>query len=377
MFLAWREIRHSKMKYVFIFTIMFLVSFLVLFVTGLAKGLSYANTSALEQFPTHYYSIQDDADQTFRRSQLGEKDLQQIQDLIGKDKVSPLGVQTSTVTVERLNRKQDVTFFAIDMEGTLAPKVTEGRIPNDGGGDGEGTSGEVIVDSKLAKEGLTLGSQITDQMSGRTFTIVGYTKNQSYSHMPVVFVSFSDWKLMKGSNGQKSIAEIPLYNVFALDIDKEQAEQLNTKLKGQEIITQKQAIANIPGYAGEQKSLTMMIAFLYVIGALVLAVFFYVITMQKSSQFGILKAMGTKTSYLARSVVGQVFILSLLSLIVSLLLIWGITLILPSTMPFNLDANAVGTSCVLLLVMSLLGAVVSVFRVAKIDALVAIGGGQG
>ncbi|MER7796631.1 ABC transporter permease [Microbacterium sp. NPDC096154] len=375
MFLAWREIRHSKMKYVFIFTIMFLVSFLVLFVTGLAKGLSYANTSALEQFPTHYYSIQDDADQTFRRSQLGEEDLQQIQALIGKDKVSPLGVQTSTVTVEHLNRKQDVTFFAIDMAGVLAPKVTEGRIPSDG--DGEGTNGEVIVDSKLAKEGLTLGSQITDQMSGRTFTIVGYTKNQSYSHMPVVFVSFADWKLMKGSNGQISIAEPPLYNVFALDIDKGQAEQLKTELKGQEIITQKQAIANIPGYAGEQKSLTMMIAFLYVIGALVLAVFFYVITMQKTSQFGILKAMGTKTSYLARSVIGQVFILSLLSLMVSLLLIWGITLILPSTMPFNLDANAVGTSCVLLLVMSLLGAVVSVFRVAKIDALVAIGGGQG
>jgi putative ABC transport system permease protein len=195
--------------------------------------------------------------------------------------------------------------------------------------------------------------------------------------MPVVFVSFADWKLMKGSNGQISIAEPPLYNVFALDIDKGQAEQLKTELKGQEIITQKQAIANIPGYAGEQKSLTMMIAFLYVIGALVLAVFFYVITMQKTSQFGILKAMGTKTSYLARSVIGQVFILSLLSLMVSLLLIWGITLILPSTMPFNLDANAVGTSCVLLLVMSLLGAVVSVFRVAKIDALVAIGGGQG
>lgn len=373
MFLAWREIRHSKMKYVFIFTIMFLVSFLVLFVTGLAKGLSYANTSALEQFPTQYYSIQDDADQTFRRSQLGEADLQHIQALIGKEKVSPLGVQSSTVTVDHLNRKQDVTFFAIDMTGALAPKLTEGRLPNEG----NGASGEVIVDSKLAKEGLTLGSKITDQMSGETLTIVGYTKNQSYSHMPVVFVSFADWKQMKGGSGQKSLSEPLLYNVFALEIDEQQVDQFKSELKGQEIITQKQAIANIPGYAGEQKSLTMMIAFLYVIGALVLAVFFYVITMQKTSQFGILKAMGTKTSYLARSVIGQVFILSILSLIVSLLLIWGITLILPSTMPFNLDANAIGTSCVLLIVMSLLGAVVSVFRVAKIDALVAIGGGQG
>ncbi|MNJ42666.1 FtsX-like permease family protein [compost metagenome] len=367
MFLAWREIRHSKMKYIFILTIMLLVSFLVLFVTGLAKGLSYANTSAMEHFPTGYYALESDAEETFRRSQLGDSELQQISDLIGKDKVFPLGLQTSTVTVEQLNRKQDITFFAVDMEGKLAPKILEGQPLHNG------TTGEAVVDSKLADEGLTLGSQITDQMTGQTFTIVGYTKDQSYSHMPVVFVTFEDWKVMKGTKGNESAAPTSLYNVLALNVDDKQAEQLSNELTDMQVITQKQAIANIPGYAGEQKSLTMMIAFLYVIGALVLAVFFYVITMQKTSQFGILKAMGTKTSYLACSVVGQIFILALISLSLSLLLIWGIYMILPSSMPFALDANAVVTSCVLLLLMSLLGAIVSVFRVAKIDALEAIG----
>lgn len=346
---------------------MLLVSFLVLFVTGLAKGLSYANTSAMEHFPTGYYALESDAEETFRRSQLGDTEFQQVSDLIGKDKVFPLGLQTSTVTVEQLNRKQDITFFAVDMEGELAPTIVEGQPLYNG------TTGEAVVDSKLADEGITLGSQITDQMTGKTLTVVGYTKDQSYSHMPVVFVTFDDWKEMKRATGEESAVAASLYNVLALNIDDKQAEQLSSELTDMGIITQKQAIANIPGYAGEQKSLTMMIAFLYVIGALVLAVFFYVITMQKTSQFGILKAMGTKASYLAFSVVGQIFILAIISLSLSLLLIWGMYMILPASMPFTLNTSDVVTSCILLLLMSLLGAVISVFRVAKIDALEAIG----
>lgn len=57
-----------------------------------------------------------------------------------------------------------------------------------------------------------------------------------------------------------------------------------------EVITKSDAVSAIPGYKEEQGSLLMMIAFLYVISAFVLAVFFYVITIQKTSQFGILKS---------------------------------------------------------------------------------------
>ncbi|MFD1907000.1 hypothetical protein ACFTAO_20665 [Paenibacillus rhizoplanae] len=49
MFLAIREMRHSKARYSLIMVIMLLVSFLVLFVTGLARGLAYANISALKK----------------------------------------------------------------------------------------------------------------------------------------------------------------------------------------------------------------------------------------------------------------------------------------------------------------------------------------
>ncbi|WNS45431.1 ABC transporter permease [Paenibacillus sp. MMS20-IR301] len=370
MFLALREMRHSKARYSLIMVIMLLVSFLVLFVTGLARGLAYANISALENMPAHYFAVQSDADHAFRRSQLSGTELAAARAVAGDAGATLLGVQTSTITAADKDMKADVTFFAVDMAGMLAPKVTEGAgITNE-------VQGSAVVDSKLEESGVVLGSTIRDQASGMSWIVAGFVKDSSYSHIPVVYINQLDWQAMKQGavqgGGQPDKANVP-YNAIALDVSKAQANEIAGQLNNVEVITLKQAIASVPGYAAEQNSLLMMIAFLFIIAAVVLAVFFYVITIQKTSQFGILKAMGTKMSYLAWSVVGQVLMLSVVSLALSLLLTLGMNMGLPDTMPFQLDGKTMLLTSLLFIGMSLLGSLISVARVAKVDALEAIG----
>ncbi|MNO14724.1 FtsX-like permease family protein [compost metagenome] len=368
MFLALREMRHSKARYSLIMVIMLLVSFLVLFVTGLARGLAYANISAVEKLPANYFAVQKDAEHTFRRSQLSETELTAARSITGEQNASPLAVQMSTITADKADVKADITFFAVDMDGMLAPKVSQGTsITNE-------TQGSVIADSKLKESGVTIGSSIKDQASGLIFKVAGFVENSSYSHTPVVYINNLDWQAMRQGAGQggEGAQNVP-YNVVALHATSAQASELAAKLDNVEVITQKQAIASIPGYSAEQNSLLMMIVFLFVIAAFVLAVFFYVITIQKTSQFGILKAMGTRMSYLAWSVVGQVMILSVASLAVSLLLTLGMNMGLPDTMPFQLEGKTILLTCVLFVGMSLLGSLISVAKVARVDALEAIG----
>lgn len=366
MFLAIREMRHSKARYSLIVVIMLLVSFLVLFVTGLARGLAYANISAVENMPANYFVVQSDADHAFRRSQLSDTELAAARSIAGDKNATPLAVQMSTITADGADVKADITFFAVDMEGMLAPHVVQGDgISNE-------TKGSVVVDSKLKESGISIGSQVKDQASGLTFKVAGFVKDSSYSHTPVVYINNLDWQAMRQGTGQGSGQPVP-YNVIALKATSDQATQITSKLDKVEVITQKQAIASIPGYSAEQNSLLMMIVFLFVIAGFVLAVFFYVITIQKSSQFGILKAMGTKMSYLAWSVVGQVLILSVASLTISLLLTYGMNMGLPDTMPFQLEGRTIVLTSVLFVGMSLLGSLISVARVAKVDALEAIG----
>ncbi|OKP91655.1 ABC transporter permease [Paenibacillus helianthi] len=368
MFLALREMRHSKARYSLIMVIMLLVSFLVLFVTGLARGLAYANVSAVENMSANYFAVQSDADHAFRRSQLSDTELSAARSMVGEKNATPLAVQMSTITADGADVKADITFFAVDMDGMLKPKVVQGDgITNE-------TKGSVVVDSKLKESGISIGSLVKDQASGLTFKVAGFVKDSSYSHTPVVYINNLDWQAMRQGTGQggSSAQQVP-YNVIALKTTSSVAAQITSKLNNVEVITQKQAIASIPGYSAEQNSLLMMIVFLFVISGFVLAVFFYVITIQKSSQFGILKAMGTKMSYLAWSVVGQVLILSVASLTISLLLTFGMNMGLPDTMPFQLKGQTIGLTSVLFIGMSLLGSLISVAKVAKVDALDAIG----
>ncbi|MEK3835662.1 MULTISPECIES: ABC transporter permease [unclassified Paenibacillus] len=370
MFLAIREMRHSKARYSLIMVIMLLVSFLVLFVTGLARGLAYANISALKNMPANYFAVQSDADHTFRRSQLTDTELAAARSVAGEANATPLGVQTSTITAAGADVKADITFFAVDMTGMLAPEVTEGA------GFTNEVQGSAVADSKLEQSGVTIGSTIRDQASGMSWTVTGFVKDSSYSHTPVVYINQLDWQAMKQGTvqggGGSGKANAP-YNVIALDVTAAQAGQIADQLQSVEVITQKQAIASVPGYSAEQNSLLMMIVFLFVIAAVVLAVFFYVITIQKTSQFGILKAMGTKMSYLAWSVIGQVMLLSVASLVLGILLTLGMNMGLPDTMPFELDGQTMAMTSLLFIGMSLLGSLISVARVAKVDALEAIG----
>jgi putative ABC transport system permease protein len=96
-------------------------------------------------------------------------------------------------------------------------------------------------------------------------------------------------------------------------------------------------------------------------------------TIQKINQFGVLKAIGSKTSYLAKNIISQVLTLTFGSLIISVSLTYGISKVLPSSMPFVLNPQLVLGCSALFLLVAVLGSLLSLYRVAKIDAIEAIG----
>ncbi|MNK06037.1 FtsX-like permease family protein [compost metagenome] len=368
MYLALREMRFAKTRYALIMTIMLLVSFLVMFVTGLAKGLAYANASSIENIPADYFVVQKDASQRFSRSELGTSVIDETRSVVGNSNAAVLGVQMATVTHDGASQKIDVPFFAAETHGWIMPGVVEGRgITNN-------TSDEVLVDQKLKESGVKLGSVIRDQMTGTAWTVAGFTRNESFSHAPVIFMNEQEWQSWKQKfSNHPQASGNAAYNTIAIKATSSQADQLKAKLPEMEIMSKKTAVSAIPGYKEEQGSLLMMIVFLFVISGFVLAVFFYVITIQKTSQFGILKAMGTSSGYLAKSVLGQVLLLTMVSLLVSILVILAAARLLPESMPFQLSGATIGLTGCLFVIMAMAGSVISIIKVNRVDALEAIG----
>ncbi|WP_458125890.1 ABC transporter permease [Paenibacillus sp. Z3-2] len=372
MYLAIREMRYAKGRYALIATIMVLVSFLVLFVTGLAQGLAYDNAASIKNMAATHFVLEQDSNHRFTRSQVDQDQLNQARSVVGQENAEPLGVKMTTISPTGDTKKIDVTLFMVNPEGWLAPTVTEGSPIT------AQTNGQVVVDQKLSESGVTIGTVLVDQASGTEWTVGGFVQNESFSHSPVVFLNEEEWLTLQGGSrttqgSADTNANAPIYNAIAIKGAGEQVDELSTALPNTEVITKSDAVSAIPGYKEEQGSLLMMIAFLYVISAFVLAVFFYVITIQKTSQFGILKAIGTRNGYLAGSVSLQVLILSVGSLVISVLLVRLFESILPASMPFQLGLSTLALTCVLFILMSVAGSLFSVWKVTKIDALDAIG----
>lgn len=368
MFLALRELKHSKVRYILIIMIMVLIAWLVLFVSGLANGLSSDNAASIQNLNADYLVLEEGAENRLNRSFLTEEKIKEISQYTNSESTTPLGVQMSTITNDDESVKVDTTFFAVDTNGFLFPEVIDGKKID------QTSNKEVIVDASFKGMGFNLGDYFYDQSSGMKFKISGFTENQSYSHTPVIHMNLNDWSEMKTA---MSTINKPIENTFnsiAIKGNEAVVQSVSDGVKGIEIITKSEALKGIPGYDAEQGSLLMMIIFLFIIAAFVLAVFFYVMTIQKMNQFGVLKAIGAKSSYLARSILAQVLILSLISLSIGIGLSYGMSLILPSNMPFELSISLVITCSILFLIVSILGSMLSLYRVAKVDALEAIGG---
>ncbi|MGV2644409.1 ABC transporter permease, partial [Clostridium perfringens] len=128
MFLALRELRHAKLRYLLIGFIMVLIAWLVLFVTGLAQGLSSDNASSIQKMKADYLVLQEESDHRINSSILTEELWTEERSHPRGNKATPLGVQMNTLTKEGSTAKFDAAFFAIDVESMLAPKVVEGTM---------------------------------------------------------------------------------------------------------------------------------------------------------------------------------------------------------------------------------------------------------
>lgn len=351
MFLAFKELSHSKLKYILVGIILTAILFLLFFVNGLASGLAKADSSALQNLAADFVVMNQEAEGIIVKSEIDEENKKEIYNQIEEINSTPLTMQISSVRKDNL--KTDVIYFALNINKLPMPKVIEGKSF------AKLTGNEVIVNKSIKNNGYTLNDRLIDENLSSEFIIAGFFEDQTYNHLPVVYTSLEYWN--DNNLIKQSINNAILYNGAKVEI------------KGFDTLSKEEAVNAIPGYSETQGSLLMMITFLFIISAFNSTVFFYVITIQKTNQFGILKAIGAKTIYIAKSIIIQVVTITIISLAFSILCIAGMAQMLPPEMPFDLSVSLITFTGALFLSLNLIGSLFSVYKVSKVDALEAIG----
>ncbi|WP_421378071.1 ABC transporter permease [Bacillus salacetis] len=341
--IAWKEIKKSKSRFIILGSIVFLVSFLTFIITGLANGLSQDNAGLIKDLPKGNFYMSEDAEEMYNLSRI-ETDLQD--QLLRKEQDAvALSIQLGFLNEEQ--GKQHSVAFVASTDSMLFESVNPG---------------EVVLDSSLEEEGFKVGDTLTNNQYRGHFIIKGFVNNKKFSHAPVAYINLDDYKEMNGRE-ETQLIFIP-------------GEGTSRELAGLQSFSTKEFLKTIPSYTAEQTSLNMIVWFLVVISGMLFAIFFYMMNVQKVGLYGILKAIGVKTSTLFRVMWIQMLLVTLTALVISVALSQIFNILAPNEMPFTLNTTATLQLSGVFLVIGFIGATLSGMQIRRIEPLKAIQQGE-
>lgn len=356
MFLAWSEIKKNKLRFLLIVAILLLVSFLVFFLSGLANGLASMNREAIDTWKADAVLLTEESDKSLYESLLDKN----VADELDAEETAVVSQMGSIANNGK--QKTNVMLFGINADEFIKPEVSEGDptfyVQNG-----------VVASDALKNDGFEIGDKLELSSSDTELTIVGFTEKARFNASPILYMKLNDVQKIKFGDAYTMNQDL----VNAIIIKDKKWDELSAP-ENMEIIKTETFIEKLPGYTEQNLTVTYMIYFLFVISAAIVAIFLYVLTVQKISMFGLMKAQGISSAYLARSVIAQTFILALIGVVAA----FGLSLLagtfLPAAVPIMFDIPTMIIYGLVLIVVAILGAVISVWTIIRIDPLEAIGG---
>lgn len=341
--IAWKEIKRNKVRFLILGSIIFLVSLLTFIISGLANGLSQDNAALIKDLPNGVFYMNEEAEETYNLSRIDSS----IQDeILGKhNDAAALSIQMGFLNDE--TDKQRSVAFVASKGSNLFENVK---------------SGEIVLDRSLEEAGIKIGDTLTNNQYSGKFVVKGFVDQKKYSHAPVAYINLKDYK--------------EIYQVEEMQLIFIPGGDQTLNFPNLQLFSKKGFLNTIPSYNAEQMSLNMIVWFLVVISGMLFAIFFYMMNVQKIGLYGILKAIGVKTSLLFKMMWTQMFFITTIALLLSIAISHVFNIIAPNEMPFSLTTNTTVLLSLVFLIIGFIGATLSGMQIKKVEPLQAIQQGE-
>ncbi len=363
--IAFDELWHRRGQFALIALIVTMIAYLVLMMNALGAGLLDLAGSAIKGLDADALVFRAKSNLSLQQSELAQSSVDAVAGAPGVEAAGRLGY----VSVQPTEHPGDgpVAFLGFE-EGTIAePKLTAGRAL------AAGERGSVLADKRyLERRGAKVGDtvEVASRLRTYQFKIVGEVDRGSFFFQAPLWGSIDDWRELKyGTAGAETPAATLVMVKGARGIEK----ALPASVDGIEAATPADTFEAIPGVAPQRNTANSIEGFGLIIGALVVGVFFYVLTLQKVGQIGILKALGASSWFVFRQLMAQVLVISVIGLAVALPAAILTVDALPSTVPLLIQRQGVVVTLVLLLITAVIGVAFSGRKIASVDPLIALG----
>ena len=361
MFLALRDLRRGWRRFALVGSVVGLVAVLSTVLCGLADGLVRDGTSGLRALPLTHLAFAPHSEAAFSRSTLDDRALAawRAQD----------GVQAAPIGVSFVNGAPvggrpgepsiDLALFGV-RAGDFLADADERRAR-----DLEG----LVLASELRDDGVEVGDRYRIAGSDVVLPVLGFTYAGSYGHVPIAYTSLASWQRIAYGRDARG-----RYSALALRLPDGVPAATTAARAGTELKTKVEAYDGSPGFTAETATMTLIRAFLLAISALVVGAFFTVLTVQRTHQIGLLKAMGASTAYVVRDGVAQMLVIVVLATVAGGAAGTAIVAALDGgPVPVALEPGGIAASAALLVAAGLAGSLVAFRRIARVEPAVALG----
>lgn len=283
--------------------------------------------------------------------------------------VNCMGAELAVLDIQQLylskqndDEKLNITYFAIEPGSFLEPSVSEGVQLS-----ASDAENPILLDDDLALEGIEVGNIVTDSSTGLEFTVAGFADDQMYGHTSIGFITTDTYTQLRTLLN-------PMYKQKYHAVVLRGGNAENIGIDGTELVAKADIIENVPSYKAEHVTITMIKWVLTAVSAAIIGVFYYILTLQKRKQFGVMKAIGMGMGRLVGFAAGQVCIIAVFGAAVANILTFAMAAALPETMPFYLKVEAAVLVTLAFIAISVISSLISIMNISHVDPMKVIGG---
>ncbi len=379
LYLAFKEVWHSRGRFALIASIVALITTLVLFIAALTEGLGAGNREYIEKLGGELVVYQANTELNISASRIGRSLLRNIRRVEGVAGVGQISTSTATLVFDDARGPLDVSLIGVEVGSPGEPPAFEGR------GLASDRANEVVLDRNTAlRRKIQVGERITLKTIQGTseefydLTVTGISDGRQFFIQPSVFVPLNTFEKVRPRGAEPLSQGELISNIVSVKVqDPAQQELVAARIEAQvsevDVVDRPTAYEATPGYTAQQSTLDTQRYFTLFIGVLVIGGFFQIQTLQKVAQIGMLKAVGAPNRVIAGAAIVQIVGINALGVLIGTAGSLLLSLVVPVEVPIVFTGMSVATAVAALALIGPLGGLVSVWALLRIEPLTALG----
>lgn len=366
---ALTELRRRPGRFVTATVILTLLATLLLLLGGLLDGLLVNATSAVEAQRGDVVVYSATAERSFLRSRITPDARDRVESVDGVRRVGGLGVAQLGARVPGNGPRDlaDVALFGYE----TAPVGVPSNPP---------AAGRAYADRTLQAAGIREDMTIELGPARTPIRIVGWVDGLVYSGQGTLWASPDTWRDTVNANRPGAGVGDGVFQALVVSgdasVDPARLAASIDGATGDETasLTLADAVESIPGVKEQRNTFNQIIGVTVLIAVVVVALFFALLTVERTALYGVLKAIGATSARLFGGVLLQAVVVTAIAAVVGTVVAVVLDLVIPpGAIPYTLLPSRAVSSVLFLLVAAVVGCAFSLRRVLRIDPASAIG----